>query len=82
MLIMNKFLQSCSVQGNTDPPLAIGLAETAGGGGTQGCLWAGTHTFAFNSVTRDKPRKPLVPCTSAYLHKSGKIIASLLRTAF
>lgn len=73
-LIMYKFLQSCSVQGNTDPPVATGLAGTAGGGGTQGWLWAVTHTFAFNSATRDKPREPLVPCTSAYLHKSGKIM--------
>lgn len=44
-LIMYKFLQSCSVQGNTDPLMATGLAGTAGGGGTQGWLWAVTHTF-------------------------------------
>lgn len=49
-LMVYKFLQSCSVQGNTDPSVTIGLAETAGGGGTQCCLWTVKHTFAFNSV--------------------------------
>lgn len=32
-LILHKFLQSCSVQGNTDPLMTTGLAERAGGGG-------------------------------------------------